>query len=89
MGLCGWHLASLIGAALFGGYALATAAGIFIAAVLPIPSGPAALTGNLLSFMVYTGAIIWAFSMQKPARAWLFFLLASALLTCIGLALQG
>lgn len=89
MGLHGWRLISLIGAALFGGYALATAAGIFLGGVLPTTRGAAALTGTLLSFAVYTGAIIWVFALRRPGRAWLGLLLASAFLTMVGLTLRG
>ncbi len=89
MGLYGWRLASLIGAALLGGYALATATGIFLGSVLPIPRSEAAVIGNLLSFAVYVGAIIWVFSLRKPGRAWLSLLLSSILLSAIGLALRG
>ncbi len=89
MGLHGWRLLSLIGAALFGGYALATAAGIFLGGVLPTSRGEAALTGNLLSFAVYAGAIIWVFTMRRPGRAWLGLLLATGILAVIGLALRG
>lgn len=89
MDLYGWRLLSLIGAALIGGYALATAIGIFIGGVLPTGLGEATLTGNLLSFAAYAGVIIWVFAMRRPARAWLLILLASIALTIIGLLLGG
>lgn len=89
MGLYGWRLLSLIGAALIGGYALATAAGIFLGGALPLPRAEAALIGNLLSFVVYAGAIIWAFSIRQPLKVWLVMLVPSALLATTGLALGG
>lgn len=89
MGLQGWRLVSLIGAALLGGYVLATAVGIFLGSVLPLPRSEAALTGNLLSFAVYVSAIIWVFSMRRPARAWLYLALSSALLITVWLILRG
>lgn len=89
MGLQGWRLASLIGAALLGGYILASAAGIFLGSVLPLARSEAVLTGNLLSFAVYVGAVIWVFTLRRPARAWLSLALSSALLIVIGLALRG
>ncbi len=85
----GWRLASLIGAALFGGYALSTAAGIFLGSVLPMPRSEAVLTGHLLSFVIYVGAILWVFNLRQPARAWLALTVSSLLLTGVGLALQG
>lgn len=89
MGLYGWRLASLIGAALIGGYALATATGMFLGSILPMARSEAVVTGNLLSFAVYTGAIIWVFSLRKPGRAWLSLLLPSILLSVAGLVLRG
>lgn len=89
MGLTGWRLLSLIGAALIGGYVLATAAGIFLGGVLPTTLGEAVLTGNLLCFAVYAGAIIWAFTVRRPGLVWLGLLLFSALLTISGLTLRG
>ena len=85
----GWRLASLIGAALFGGYALATAAGIFLGSVLPLPRSEAVLTGHLVSFVVYVGAILWVFNLRQPARAWLVLILSSTLLAGGGMALRG
>lgn len=89
MGLYGWRLVSLIGAALLGGYALATAVGVFIGGALPLPRGEAAVAGNMASFAVYTGAIIWVFSLRRPALAWLCLLLGSTVLIALGLTLQG
>lgn len=88
MGLYGWRLLSLIGAALIGGYALATATGIFVGGIFNA-RGEAVLLGNLLSFAVYAGAIIWVFAVRQPRRAWLSLLLPAALLTVIGLTLGG
>lgn len=89
MGLHGWRLASLIGAALVGGYLLATAAGIFLGSALPVPRSEATLIGNLLSFALYTGAIIWVFHLRRAGLAWLSLSLASAVLSIVGLALRG
>lgn len=89
MGLYGWRLLSLIGAALLGGYVLATAFGIFLGGVLPTPRGEAAMAGTLLSFAAYAGAIIWAFTIRKPVKVWLVLLLVSAILTMAGLAFGG
>ncbi|MFC6632406.1 hypothetical protein [Microbulbifer taiwanensis] len=89
MGLHGWRLVSLIGAALLGGYLLATSAGIFLGSILPHSRSEATLIANLLSFAIYTGAIIWVFHLRKPGVAWLALSLASAALSLAGLALRG
>lgn len=89
MGLHGWRLISLIGAALFGGYALATAVGIFLGGVLPLPRGEPALIGNLVSFAVYAGAAIWAFTVRRPGKVWLGLVVTASVLAGVGLWLAG
>lgn len=89
MGVHGWRLISLIGAALLGGYLLATAASIFLSHLLPVPRSEATMVGHLLGFAFYTGAIIWVFHLRKPGRAWLSLILASALLYAASLVMQG
>lgn len=88
MGLTGWRLVSLIGAALIGGYALATATGILLGSALPMPRSDAVMTGNLISFAVYTAAALWVFNLRKPGRAWLVLLLASMVMAAAGWTLQ-
>lgn len=80
MGVYGWRLASLIGAALLGGYLLATAASIFLSNLLPVPRSEATMLGHLLGFAFYTSAIVWVFHLRQPGRAWLSLIVASALL---------
>ena len=89
MGLTGWRLFSLIMAALLGGYALATTAGIFIGGVLPVSRGNAALTGNLLSFSVYAAVVIWAFTVRRPLYVWLALITSAGFLAGAGLLLTG
>lgn len=89
MGLQGWRLASLIGAALIGGYALAIALSFFLGGVLPVPLSEATLIGHLLGFVVYAAAIIWVFTLRKPGKAWLYLTLASTLLSAVGLAARS
>ncbi len=89
MDLHGWRLASLIGAALIGGYVLAGALSYFLGSVLPVPRSEATLIGHLLGFVIYAAAIIWVFSFRKPVKAWLYLSLASALLSAVGLAARG
>ncbi len=86
----GWRLLSRTAAAVLGGYALASAAGIFLAGVLPQRRGEAALSGMQLSFAVYTCAVIWVFAVADLRRVWLGSLGASALLAGAGwLLLRG
>ena len=70
-------LVSRIVAALFGGYALAALVSV-AALALPISKPQAVLTGMLLSFLVYAGAVIWVFAVRSATRAW-FGLLVAAL----------
>lgn len=87
MGLHGWRLFSLICAALIGGYLLAAAAGTFLAGVLPDFRGGSVMTGTMVSFAVYAGAIIWVFAMRRPAMAWFALVSASLLLATGGVFL--
>ncbi len=73
--------------AVFGGYALAAAATAALALWLPMARSDAVLTGTLLSFLIYTGAVLWAFSTRSVARAWVGILVPAAL--CAGLAWLG
>lgn len=89
MGLHGWRLASLIGAALGGGYVLATAIGFFLGNLLPMPLSEATLISHLTGFVFYTVAILWVFALRQPGKAWLYLALASVLFSAAGLALRG
>ncbi|WP_347329888.1 hypothetical protein [Marinimicrobium locisalis] len=89
MGLHGWRLASLIGAALVGGYVLATAVGFFLGKLLPLPLSEATLISHLTGFVFYAGAILWVFALRQPGKAWLYLGLASVLFSVIGLTLRG
>lgn len=87
----GLLLLSRAAAAILGGYALASAATIFLAAVLPVflplPRAEAVLASTLLSFAVYTGAIIWVYAEHNIRRVWCGLLGASAVLGAVGLLL--
>ncbi len=85
----GWLLLGRIAAAVVGGYALAAAAAVLVAAVLPAGHAEAAIAGMQLSFAVYTAAVIWAFSPVPLLRAWLGLLLSAAVLGGLGWALRG
>lgn len=80
----GWSLLSRSAAAVFGGYALASAAGLFVAAVMPQTRADAALFGIQLSFAIYALAVIWAFAEPDLRRVWRMLLGASALLGGVG-----
>ncbi len=80
----GWRLLSRSAAAVLGGYALASAAGIFLSGVLPQSRGEAALVGLQLSFAIYTCAVIWVFAVADLRRVWLGLLGTSALLAGAG-----
>ena len=69
-------LVSRIVAALFGGYALAALASV-AAIALPIAEPQAVLVGQLSSFAVYAGAVIWVFAVRSARRAWLGLIVAS------------
>ncbi|HWV15004.1 MAG TPA: DUF3649 domain-containing protein [Cellvibrio sp.] len=71
-----WQVAVRALLAVLGGYALATLAGIFLTYALPLSRSDAVITANLLSFTLYSIAIIWVFSTQTLRRAGLGLLLA-------------
>ncbi|WP_235578209.1 DUF3649 domain-containing protein [Pseudorhodoferax sp. Leaf267] len=68
---------SRIVAALFGGYALAALTSVATLA-LPLSRSEAVLTGMLLSFLVYAGAVVWVFAVRSARRAWAGLLVAAA-----------
>lgn len=83
----GLLLLSRAAAAILGGYALASAATIFLAAILPLPRAEAVLASTLLSFAIYTSAIIWVYAEHNIRRVWWGLLGASAVLGATGLLL--
>lgn len=70
-------------AALLGGYLLASMAGVFLTQWLPLPRVEAVLSGMMLSFLFYLGAMVWSFAARSAWRAWLGILLPSAVLATI------
>jgi hypothetical protein len=68
-----WHVFSRILAALFGGYALATSSSIFITQILMgvVGNYQAMHIGLMLTFLVYSFAAMWVFSVTSATRAWL------------------
>ena len=69
-------LVSRIVAALLGGYALAALTSL-AALALPIDKAQGVLTGMLLSFVVYAGAVVWVFAARSALRAWAGLLIAA------------
>ena len=69
-------LVARIVAALLGGYALAALTSL-AALALPIDKAQGVLTGMLLSFVVYAGAVVWVFAARSARRAWAGLLIAA------------
>lgn len=70
---------SRTGAAVFGGYALASASSVLLARLLPTPS-QAVLTGLMVGILVCACAALWAFATATAWRAWAGLLLPTALM---------
>lgn len=75
-------------AAVAGGHALATLSGILLSYVLPMPRFEAVTVAMLLSFIVYTAAILWAFSVRTLWRMWLGLVLPGALCGVVSLLVR-
>ncbi|WP_340115249.1 DUF3649 domain-containing protein [Pelagibius sp. 7325] len=65
----GAAMALRIAVGIVGGYALACAVAIWISYVLPLARADAVLTGQLISFIVYAGAVLWVFAVRSALRA--------------------
>lgn len=59
-----------VAAAVIGGYALTVAFSVLLSFTLPVPRAEGVLTGLLISFLVYTAAVIWAFAVRSIRRMW-------------------
>jgi hypothetical protein len=70
-------------AALFGGYLLAALTSVCLTQWLPMPRADAVVTGMLLSFLAYLGAVIWCFACRTAWRAWAGILLPAAILAAV------
>ncbi|MBH1965715.1 MAG: iron transporter [Comamonadaceae bacterium] len=79
-----WSVVSRVAAAALGGYALSSAATVLLALIWPAPKAQALLWATMLSFLVYTAAVIWAFYTRSASRAWMG--MASGTALCTGLA---
>lgn len=74
-------------AAVAGGYALSAAASAAASVALPMERAQAVITALLLSFVIYTVAVMWAFSTRSATRAWLG--IAVPTLACAAVAMIG
>lgn len=82
----GWKpILSRSAAAVLGGYALTYAVTVCLTLLLPLDRTEAMLTGAMVSFAVYTGAILWAFAASTPRRAWIGLLALTALCSAVAL----
>lgn len=79
-----WQVLSRVLAAIFGGYLFTSLLTVFLALVWPMPQAEAVVAASLLSFAVYTAAIIWVFSVRSATRAWV-----GLALSCAALALMN
>jgi hypothetical protein len=64
-------------AAIVGGYALSALVATVAAIYYPATRAEAAIFGMLLSFVIYTLAVMWVFAVRSAWRAWLGLLLPS------------
>jgi hypothetical protein len=71
-------------AAAGGGYAFTYTATASLAVLLPATRSEAVLIASMLSFVIYTGAILFAFGAQDLRRVWLGLLLPAIVCAAIG-----
>lgn len=72
-------LVSRLVAAALGGYGLAAMTSV-AALALPLARTEAVLTGMLLGFAVFAGAVVWVFAVKTAGRAWAGLLVAAGAL---------
>lgn len=63
-------VASRAVAAIVGGYVLTALATFALAIFLPMSKAEASMTATLLSFLIYTCAVLWVFATRTAWRAW-------------------
>ena len=83
------HIGNRCLAAIFGGYLLGAVATILLAQILPLSQVDRVLTAMMLSFTVYTCAVIWVFSVKSTWRYWLDLFALSGLLYLANLAAKA
>ena len=70
-------------AAIAGGYVLAALATMLLSVSLPMARSEAVMTATLLSFTIYTCAVLWVFATGSALRAWLGLLIPGAAIAAI------
>jgi len=74
-------------AAVLGGYIVASLASVSLSMWVPMHRADAVVTGMMISFLAYLGAVIWCFACRSAARAWFGMLVPSLVLAAVaGLA---
>lgn len=71
-------------AAVFGGYALTSAATVLLARLWPLPQAQAVAAATMLSFVLYAVIILWIFNARHLHSIWLWLVLLTTI--CTGLA---
>ena len=70
-------------AAIVGGYVLAALVTMLLSVSLPMARAEAVMTATLLSFAIYTCAVLWVFATRSALRAWLGLLIPAAIIAAI------
>ncbi|MCS6100392.1 hypothetical protein ACRN97_15265 [Shewanella baltica] len=83
------HIGNRCLAATFGGYLISAVATILLAQILPLSQVDRVLTAMMLSFTVYTCAVLWVFSVKSTWRYWLDLFALSGLLYLAYLAAKA
>lgn len=65
-----FNIVSRLLAAIFAGYLVAATGSGLLAIVIPLAPIQSTLTAMMLSFSIYTAAIIWVFSVKSHLVAW-------------------
>jgi hypothetical protein len=66
-----WQVFGRILIAVFGGYLFASAVGILLTQILPLPRSSLVMSSILASFALYATAIIWVFSVKHFRTLWI------------------
>jgi Ca2+/Na+ antiporter len=67
-------------AAILGGYVLSALATFALAIFLPMSKAEASMTATLLSFLIYTGVVLWVFATRTAGRAWVGIVVPSVVI---------
>jgi len=83
-----WQIALRVAVAIVGGYALANITAILLSYLLPMSKSDAVMTGILLSFAIYTGAIMWVFAVRSVKKACMGLIAPSLIIGAVALLLK-